>query len=391
MFFETVFNQMKLMNTVQTKIVEFDRPQAGTGANCTAQAWARIPVQPDAAERAALKARIRALLKSQQAVLVAHYYVDADLQDLAEETGGCVSDSLEMARFGRDHPAQTLVVAGVKFMGETAKILSPDKRILMPDLDATCSLDLGCPADEFAAFCDAHPDRTVVVYANTSAAVKARADWMVTSSIGLDIVAHLHAQGKKILWAPDRHLGGYIQKKTGADMLLWQGSCLVHDEFKAVELALMKQQHPLAKVLVHPESPEAVVALADVVGSTSQLIAAAQTLDAPEFIVATDNGILHKMKLAAPGKLFIDAPTAGNSATCKSCAHCPWMAMNGLQNLADVLESGRNEVQIDPEIGRKAFACIDRMLDFAAHRRANVRPSADLAQESRLFSGIGPA
>ncbi len=382
---------MNPMNTLQTKIVEFDRPQAGTGASCTAQAWARMPAQPDAAERAALKQRIRALLKAQQAVLVAHYYVDADLQDLAEETGGCVSDSLEMARFGRDHPAQTLVVAGVKFMGETAKILSPGKRILMPDLDATCSLDLGCPADEFAAFCDAHPERTVVVYANTSAAVKARADWMVTSSIGLDIVAHLHAQGKKILWAPDRHLGGYIQKKTGADMLLWQGSCLVHDEFKAVELALMKQQHPLAKVLVHPESPEAVVALADVVGSTSQLIAAAQTLDAPEFIVATDNGILHKMKLAAPGKIFIDAPTAGNSATCKSCAHCPWMAMNGLQNLVDVLESGRNEVLVDPAIGRKAFVAIDRMLDFAAHRRASVRPSADLAQESKLFSGIGPA
>ena len=379
------------MLTLQTKIVEFDRPQAGNGGSSTAQAWARLPAQPDAAERAALKARIRALLKAQGAVLVAHYYVDADLQDLAEETGGCVSDSLEMARFGRDHPAQTLVVAGVKFMGETAKILSPHKRILMPDLDATCSLDLGCPADEFAAFCDAHPDRTVVVYANTSAAVKARADWMVTSSIGLDIVAHLHAQGKKILWAPDRHLGGYIQKKTGADMLLWQGSCLVHDEFKAVELALMKQQHPLAKVLVHPESPEAVVALADVVGSTSQLIAAAQTLDAPEFIVATDNGILHKMKLAAPGKRFIDAPTAGNSATCKSCAHCPWMAMNGLQNLADVLESGRNEVLVDADVGRMAFACIDRMLTFAAHQRASVRPSADLAREGKLFAGIGPA
>ena len=204
-------------------------------------------------------------------------------------------------------------------------------------------------------------------------------------------MAHLHAQGKKILWAPDKHLGSYIQKKTGADMLLWQGSCLVHDEFKAVELALMKQEHPHAKVLVHPESPAAVVALADVVGSTSQLIAAAQTLDAAEFIVATDNGILHKMKLAAPGKVFIDAPTAGNSATCKSCAHCPWMAMNGLQNLAEVLESGRNEVLVDAEIGRRAFTSIDRMLQFAAQRRASVKPSADLAQEARLFSGIGPA
>ncbi|RJG06171.1 quinolinate synthase NadA [Noviherbaspirillum cavernae] len=379
------------MQTQSIKIVEFERPQMSAGTSCTADAWARVPQEQSQAERKALKERIKRLLKEKQAVLVAHYYVDADLQDLAEETGGCVSDSLEMARFGRDHPAKTLVVAGVRFMGETAKILSPEKRVLMPDLDATCSLDLGCPADEFAAFCDAHPDRTVVVYANTSAAVKARADWMVTSSIGLQIVEHLHAQGKKILWAPDKHLGSYIQKKTGADMLLWQGSCLVHDEFKGVELELMRKEHPRAKVLVHPESPEAVVAQADVVGSTSQLIAAARSLDATEFIVATDNGILHKMRMAAPGKTFIDAPTAGNSATCKSCAHCPWMAMNGLQNLADVLESGRNEVHVDPETGRQAYKCIDRMLDFAARQKANVRPGSDLAKEQKLFAGIGPA
>ena len=379
------------MSTLAIKTIEFERPQMDAGTSCTANAWARVPEAPSPAEKVALKTRIKALLKEKQAVLVAHYYVDADLQDLAEETGGCVSDSLEMARFGRDHPAKTLVVAGVKFMGETAKILSPEKRILMPDLDATCSLDLGCPADEFAAFCDAHPDRTVVVYANTSAAVKARADWMVTSSIGLDIVAHLHAQGKKILWAPDKHLGSYIQKKTGADMLLWQGSCLVHDEFKGVELELLKREHPGAKVLVHPESHEAVVAQADVVGSTSQLIAAVTSLDAQEFIVATDNGILHKMRLAAPGKRFYDAPTAGNSATCKSCAHCPWMAMNGLQNLADVLESGANEIHVDAGTARKAVVCIDRMLDFAAAKKAKIRPSSDLAQEQKLFAGIGPA
>lgn len=375
---------------MEIKTVEFERP-TGDGARCVASAWAKVPEMLQADERAALKEKIRRLLKEKQAVLVAHYYVDAELQDLAEETGGCVSDSLEMARFGRDHPAKTLVVAGVRFMGETAKILSPEKTVLMPDLEATCSLDLGCPADEFAAFCDAHPDRTVVVYANTSAAVKARADWMVTSSIGLDIVAHLHAQGKKIIWAPDRHLGSYIQKQTSADMLLWQGSCLVHDEFKGIELELLRKEHPRARVLVHPESPEAVVAQADVVGSTSQLIAAAVSLDAQEFIVATDNGILHKMRAAAPGKRFIEAPTAGNSATCKSCAHCPWMAMNGLQNLADVLESGRNPVQVEPAIREKAVTCIQRMLDFAAARKANTRPSADLAAEQKLFSGIGPA
>ena len=375
---------------MEIKTIEFERPLVDGGRGL-ATAWSRVPeaVSPD--QRLQLKDKIRRLLKEKGAVLVAHYYVDSDLQDLAEETGGCVSDSLEMARFGRDHSAQTLVVAGVRFMGETAKILSPHKTILMPDLDATCSLDLGCPVDEFSAFCDAHPDRTVVVYANTSEAVKARADWMVTSSIGLDIVAHLNAQGKKILWAPDRHLGSYIQKQTGADMLLWQGSCLVHDEFKGIELELLKREYPNAKILVHPESPAAVVALADVVGSTSQLIAATTSLDANEFIVATDNGILHKMRQAAPGKVFIEAPTAGNSATCKSCAHCPWMAMNSLQNLADVLESGRNTISVDETIRAKAVTCIDRMLDFAAARKANVRPSADLAAEQTLFAGLGPA
>jgi len=382
------------MITAPIKTYEYDRPQAGEACTinpATAQAWARVPATPTAAEKAELKERIKRLLKERNAVLVAHYYVDAELQDLAEETGGCVSDSLEMARFGRDHPAQTLVVAGVRFMGESAKILSPEKTILMPDLDATCSLDLGCPADEFAAFCDQHPDRTVVVYANTSAAVKARADWMVTSSIGLDIVKYLHEQGKKILWAPDRHLGSWIQKQTGADMLLWQGSCLVHDEFKGIELDLLKADYPDAKVLVHPESPSNVVAQADVVGSTTQLINAAVNLPATTFIVATDNGILHKMRAAAPGKHFIEAPTAGNSATCKSCAHCPWMAMNGLKNLADALETGANEVHVDPEIGRQAKRAIDRMLDFAAAKKAQALPSGALEQNTTLFNGVGPA
>jgi quinolinate synthase len=226
------------------------------------------------------RSRIRELLKARNAVMVSHYYVHPDLQDLAEETGGLVSDSLEMARFGRDHAAQTLVVSGVRFMGETAKILSPEKRVLMPDLDATCSLDLGCPVDEFSAFCDAHPDRTVVVYANTSAAVKARADWVVTSSCALDIVRALKDQGQKILWAPDRHLGGYIQRETGADMVFWNGACIVHDEFKAFELQALKAEHPGARVLVHPESPADVVALADAVGSTSGILKAAREMDA---------------------------------------------------------------------------------------------------------------
>jgi quinolinate synthase len=321
-------------------------------------------------ERDALKTRIKALMKQQDAVLVAHYYTSADLQDLAEETGGCVSDSLEMARFGHAHPAKTLIVAGVKFMGETAKILNPEKRVIMPDLAAECSLDLACPADEFAAFCDAHPDRVSVVYANTSAAVKARADWVVTSGIAAKIVKYLHQQGHKLVWAPDRHLGEYVQRVTGADMLLWQGSCVVHEAFKAEALKQLHAEHPDAAVLVHPESPESVIALADVVGSTTQLIEAVRTLPNPEFIVATDNGIFHKMHAAAPGKILLEAPTAGEGATCVSCAHCPWMAMNGLKKLAAVLESSGNEIHIEESIRARAAVSIQKMLDFAAAEKA---------------------
>ena len=360
--------------------------QDASGASCTAHAWAKVPAPLTPSQRADLKARAAALLKARNAVLVAHYYVDGDLQDLALETGGCVADSLEMARFGRDHASDTLVVAGVRFMGESAKILSPTKRVLMPDLDATCSLDLGCPPDDFAAFCDAHPDRTVVVYANTSAAVKARADWMVTSSCALAIVRHQKDQGKKILWAPDRHLGRYIQRETGADMLLWQGDCIVHNEFKGTELELLKAQHPGAMVLVHPESPEAVVALADVVGSTSQMLKAVIDGGAKEYIVATDNLIMHRMRQLAPGKTLIEAPTAGNSATCKSCAHCPWMAMNGLQGVIDCLEKGQGEITVDATVGRDAVRCIERMLAFVA-----ANPGALAPKVQGMVRGIGAA
>jgi quinolinate synthase len=315
-------------------------------------------------ERRRLKAAIKAKLAEKNAVLVAHYYVDGDIQDLAEETGGCVSDSLEMARFGRDHPATTLVVAGVRFMGETAKIVSPGKRVLMPTLKAECSLDLGCPPDEFETFCNEHKERTVVVYANTSARVKALSDWVVTSSIALPIVEHLAGRGEKILWAPDRYLGHYIQTQTGADMLLWNGSCVVHEEFKYQALLDLKAIYPDAGVLVHPESPAQVIAIADAVGSTSALVKAARTLPHPLFIVATDRGIFHRMRKEAPNKRFIEAPTAGEGATCRSCAHCPWMAMNQLQVLLDSLERGDNEVKVDPEIGRRAMVPLQRMLDF---------------------------
>lgn len=326
-----------------------------------------------AEERAGLKDRIKRLMREQDAVLLAHYYTSGDLQDLAMETGGCVSDSLEMARFGHASKARTLIVAGVRFMGETAKILNPEKRVLMPDLKAECSLDLSCPADAFTAFCDQHPDRTVVVYANTSAAVKARADWMVTSSIAVRVVQHLKDQGQKLIWAPDRYLGDYVQKTTGADMVLWQGSCVVHEKFKADGIRELKAQHPEAAVLVHPESPAEVIALADVVGSTTQLIRAVAELPNPSFIVATDNGIFHRMHEVAPGKRLLEAPTGGRGATCISCAHCPWMAMNGLRKLAHVLETGANEIQVPEPVRARAVAPIARMLEFAGQNGINVR------------------
>lgn len=311
-------------------------------------------------------AQIKAELEKRDAVLVAHYYCDPEVQELAELTGGCISDSLEMARFGRDHSASTLVVAGVKFMGETAKILSPEKKVLMPTLEATCSLDLGCPVDEFTAFCDAHPDYTVVVYANTSAAVKARADWVVTSSCAVEIVEHLDSLGEKIIWAPDQHLGRYIQKKTGAEMLLWDGSCIVHEEFRARGISNMKALYPHAAVLVHPESPESVVEIADAVGSTSQLIKAAQNLTQDTLIVATDRGIFYKMQQAVPNKTLIEAPTAGEGATCRSCAHCPWMAMNELEGILQVLQKNDQEVFVDAELAQRAKLPLDRMLNFSA-------------------------
>jgi quinolinate synthase len=353
------------MNSATESPISFDYPQQNAaGATCVAQAWAKVPAHLPAAEKAQVIARIKQLLVEKDAVLVAHYYVDGEIQDLAMETGGFVADSLEMARFGKNHPARNLIVSGVRFMGETAKILSPEKRVFMPDLEATCSLDLGCDATEFGQFRALHPDRTVVVYANTSAAVKAQADWMVTSSCALAIVHQLKEQGKKILWAPDRHLGRYIQEQTGADMLLWNGACIVHDEFKGEELAQLRAKNPHAQVLVHPESPQSVVDQADVVGSTSAMIKAVVDGSATEYIIATDKGILHRMRQLAPNKVLIEAPTAGDSATCKSCAHCPWMAMNSLTGILHCLEHESGEVVVAEPTRQEALDCIERMLTF---------------------------
>lgn len=323
-------------------------------------------------EKTHYREKIKRLLKERNAVMVAHYYTDPEIQQLAEETGGCISDSLEMARFGAQHSASTLLVAGVRFMGETAKILSPEKTVLMPTLQAECSLDLGCPIDEFNAFCDAHLDRTVVVYANTSAAVKARADWVVTSSIAVELIDHLDSLGKKIIWAPDKHLGRYVQKQTGADILCWQGTCIVHDEFKTQALTRLQKQYPDAAILVHPESPQSIVEMADAIGSTSQLINAAKTLPHRQLIVATDRGIFYKMQQAVPDKVLLEAPTAGQGATCRSCAHCPWMAMNGLQAIVETLEQGgsKHEVHVEEMLRERALVPLNRMLNFAATLRA---------------------
>ncbi|MDD9889337.1 MAG: quinolinate synthase NadA [Gammaproteobacteria bacterium] len=334
------------------------------------------PQELSDSERDRLLRQIKELMQSRNAKLVAHYYTDSLLQDLAEETDGFVGDSLEMARYGRESDASVLIVAGVKFMGESAKILSPDKTVLMPTLEATCSLDIACPIDKFSAFCDQHPDRTVVVYANTSAAVKARSDWVVTSSIALEVVEHLMERGEKILWAPDKHLGSYIQRTTGADMLLWDAACIVHEEFKSRGLKAMLQMYPDAAVLAHPESPEAVLNIADVIGSTTQIINAARTVPNEQIIVATDKGIFHKLQQVAPEKQFIIAPTAGDDATCRSCAHCPWMAMNSLQAMVDSLLNNTNEIHVDVELGKRAMVPLQRMLDFAAENALRVKGKA---------------
>ena len=315
---------------------------------------------------------IKNILNDEDISLVAHYYTPIEIQVLAEETGGLVSDSLDMARFGNVSCSSTLLVAGVRFMGETAKILNPEKTVLMPNLNADCSLDLGCPPEEFRAFCDDNKDREVVVYANTSARVKAIADWMVTSGTAVDVVTHLHQQGKKIIWAPDKYLGDFVQRQTGADMLMWNGSCVVHEEFKAKELGKLVSITSDVEVLAHPESNSKVLDQADFVGSTTALIDYAKKSKAKNLIVATDKGIFYKMTKAAPDKNLIEAPTSGESATCKSCAACPWMSMNTILSLKQSIISQKNQIVVPPFIIEKARKPIEKLLEFASNNKKNV-------------------
>tara|TARA_B100000965_G_scaffold282872_1_gene240766 strand:- start:953 stop:1987 length:1035 start_codon:yes stop_codon:yes gene_type:complete len=303
-------------------------------------------------------------LAANNATLVSHYYVDPLIQEITEKSGGFVGDSLEMAKFGSNCSTENLIVCGVKFMAETAKILSPEKNIFVPTYESTCSLDLGCPAPELQKMKDKYPDRMLVVYANTSAEVKAMADWVVTSSIAREIIEELDLQGKKILWAPDKYLGGYLQKETGADMVLWDSACVVHEEFKASGLRDLKRVHPDAGILVHPESPMEVVSMADAVGSTSHLIKASKELDFNKFIVATDKSIFYKMTQLSPEKEFFEAPTGGVGSSCKSCAHCPWMGLNSLKNLNECVEQLINEITLPEDLIRKAKIPLDKMINF---------------------------
>jgi quinolinate synthase len=314
---------------------------------------------------------IKQLLLKNNAKIIAHYYVDEQVQKLAEDTGGFVGDSLEMARYGSKQKETTLIVAGVKFMGETAKILNPDKKVLMLDIEATCSLDTGCDYEEFKEFCDTHNDREVVVYANTSAKVKSISDWVVTSSIAVPLIEHLTSLGKKLIWAPDKYLGNYVIDTTGADMLLWDGSCIVHEEYKTIELKNMIAKHPDCDVLVHPESPRSIIQLTDTVGSTTKLIEASKASKKKYIIVATEKGILYQMKKFSPNKIFLEAPTEGEGATCKSCGRCPWMNLNIVQKLLDVFNAKTNEIILSRDIINKAKKPIDRMINFNLNNKIN--------------------
>ena len=314
---------------------------------------------------------IKQLLLKNNAKIIAHYYVDEQVQRLAEDTGGFVGDSLEMARYGSKQKETTLIVAGVKFMGETAKILNPDKKVLMLDIEATCSLDTGCDYTEFKKFCDEHNDREVVVYANTSAKVKSISDWVVTSSIAVPLIEHLTSLGKKLIWAPDKYLGNYVIDTTGADMLLWDGSCIVHEEYKTIELKNMIAKHPDCDVLVHPESPRSIIQLANTVGSTTRLIEASKASKKKYIIVATEKGILYQMKKFSPNKIFLEAPTEGEGATCKSCGRCPWMNLNIVQKLLDVFNAKTNESVLSRDIINKAKKPIDRMINFNLNNKIN--------------------
>ena len=304
-----------------------------------------------------LAREIAGLKKQRDAVVLAHFYTPGDVQDVADFIG----DSLALAQIARTLPNRVIVLCGVHFMGETAKILCPDKTVLVPDLGAGCSLADSCPADEFAAFVAEHPEHTVVSYVNTSAAVKAHTDVVVTSSNARQIVEALPSD-TPIIFGPDRNLGNYISSVTGREMLIWDGACHVHEQFSLEKLIALKKEHPGAPVLVHPECKKPVQMLADKVGSTKALLDFAKASDSPEFIVVTESGILHQMHKECPDKTFIPAPP--DEAGC-SCNECSFMKLNTLEKLRDCLRDMSPAITVDPDIAAKAVKPIERMLEMS--------------------------
>ncbi len=309
------------------------------------------------AESLDLKKEIRALCKEKNAVIMAHYYTEGAIQDLADFVG----DSLALAQKAAKTDADIIVMCGVHFMGETSKIICPDKKVLVPDLNATCSLAESCPAGEFARFVADHPDHTVISYVKTTAATKALTDVVVTSSNARQIVESFPKE-EKIIFGPDRNLGGYINSITGRNMLLWDGACHVHERFSVEKIIELKKSHPGAKILAHPECKGPVVKLADVVGSTAALLKYAVQSEDKEFIVATESGILHEMQKACPEKTFIPAPPT--DGTC-ACNECNFMRLITLEKLYNTLKYEWPEVTVDPEIAKKAVRPIHKMLEIS--------------------------
>lgn len=304
-----------------------------------------------------LKKEIKALKKEKDAVILAHYYQMGEIQDVADFIG----DSLALAQIARNLKENIIVLCGVHFMGETAKILCPDKKVLIPDINAGCSLADSCKAEDFEKFIKEHPDHTVITYANTSAAVKALTDVVITSSNAMKIVEKFPKE-EKIIFGPDRNLGNYINSKTGRKMLLWDGACHVHEQFSVEKIIEMKKQYPEAEVLAHPECKKPVLLLADVIGSTAALLEHTKKSECKEFIVATESGILHEMKKASPDKTFIAAPP--NDSTC-GCNDCNFMKLNTLEKLRDCLINESPEIEVDEEIARKAVKPIEKMLEMS--------------------------
>lgn len=310
------------------------------------------------ADNSELVEKIKRLKRERNAVVLAHYYTRAEIQDLADHIG----DSLALARIAATLPEPVIVLCGVNFMADTAKILCPDKTVLLPDVEAGCSLADSCPAPEFEAFVKAHPGHTVISYVNTSAEVKALSDVLVTSGNARKIVETFPKE-EKIIFGPDRNLGNYINSVTGREMVLWDGACHVHEQFSAEKLIELKRQHPEAKVLAHPECKKPLLMLADTVGSTAVLLkTAAEAPAGTEFIVVTESGILHQMRKLCPDKTFIPAPPLDSTCGCNDCA---FMKLNTLQKLADCLENMAPQVEVDPVIAEKARRPIERMLELS--------------------------